>query len=362
VRQAAAALAQLPSLQALHLEGAECAVPTALAAQVTGLTRLSVCADLTTPVTVEQQLTIAAQNEGLGSLSIVSRHPRGQVLQPGLLQKVLTSCTGLTQLTLDTQTLDDQGLEVLLTHGTSITDLTLGETSLTTSKADRACSWQKLELHNGHLQEYAYLPLRGVQQHQVTFCGVPHSLGSYYIKRPNAQLPDLLRQATTNLASCPAWAKAPPSELLLHGDAPDLTSAQQVQLLQALAPVAGRHVTKLKLDALLQLGGAEAEALAGSFAGSLTSLHLDSVTLLDDFWRPLAQHFHNLQELCLLSYAKADAMSVATYLVKFSCCPSHWLNASIECFQEKDAVHLQTCVDAWGLENIQLDVKAAEEY
>jgi hypothetical protein len=46
------------------------------------------------------------------------------VLQPDLLQRVLTSCTGLTQLQLTGVWIDDQGLEVLLTHGTSITDLT----------------------------------------------------------------------------------------------------------------------------------------------------------------------------------------------------------------------------------------------
>jgi hypothetical protein len=279
-----------------------------------------------------------------------------QGLQPDLLRQVLTSCTGLTQLTLITQKLNDQGLGVLLTHGTSITDLTLGRSSLTTSKADWACNWRKLVLHNPTLQELAYLPLKSVQQLQDLRHGGPAPFVELDLPSdtPAAQLPDLLRQATTNLASCPAWAKAPPTELRLYGG--DFTSAQRVQLLQALAPVAGRHVSRLVLWIDTELGAAEAEAIAGSFAGGLTYLSLISSTLLDSFWRPLAERFPSLQELYLDFLIQANAMSVATYLVMFSCCASHVLDVSINCFREEEAARLQSCVDAWGRENIHLHV------
>jgi hypothetical protein len=357
VQHTAAALAQLPGLQALHLEEAGPQAPVKLAERCTGLTSLSIKTEQA--VLGEQQVAVAAQNQGLRSLGLMSRQLSAQRLQPDLLQKVLSSCTALTQLTLTCGRVDDQG--VLLTHGTSITDLTLGNTSLTTSKADWPCSWHKLKLRYATLQDLAYVPLRSVQELRVTRNGSPWALGQFDLpsRTPAAQLLRLLRQATTNLASCPAWVKAPPSELALVVRVSGLTAAQGLQLLRALAPVAGRHVTKLRLEAPMQLGQAEVEAIASSFAGSLTSLHLRSATLHDSFWKPLAQHFPNLQELLLEVGIKADVMSVAMYLAMVSCrqSASHQrLHADIGCFYESDATHLQACVAAWGLENIHLDV------
>jgi hypothetical protein len=298
----------------------------------------------------EQQFAVAAQNQGLRSLSLMNRGLPQRVLQPDLLQKVLTSCTGLTQLVLTCGRVDDQGLRVLLTHGTSITELTLGSTILTTSKADWPCSWRKLSIY-GTLQEFAYLPFSSVQQLVVRTGYQPPAVEvTLPHDTPAAQLPDLMHQASHNFASCPAWFTAPPPELLLCGDPQDLTSAQRVQMLQALAPVAGRHVSKLVLHVKVQLGGAEVEALANHLAGSLTSLHLDRATLHDSFWKPLAQHFPHLQELCLGSSLTANVASVAMYLgaSSFSRLPGR--HARIGCFSGPDAVHLRDCVTAWGLE------------
>jgi hypothetical protein len=112
-------------------------------------------------------------------------------MQPHLLCKVLTSCTGLTQLALTCGRVDDQGLGVLLTHGTSITDVRLGWTSLTTSKTDWACSWRKLSFE-GTLQEFANLPLKSVQQLKViSYCGFDKGLGSFPPASGNPQ-PGLL--------------------------------------------------------------------------------------------------------------------------------------------------------------------------
>jgi hypothetical protein len=345
-------------LQAVRLDEPE---PTGIAGHLTGLTSLSIRTD-GQAVLGEQQAAVAAQNQGLRSLALLcDRYPERK-LQPDLLRQVLTSCTRLTQLDLHNLVVDDQGLEVLLTHGTSITDLTLGKSRLTASKADRACSWRRLVLGYGTLQEYAYLPLKSVQLLQevrrrpapVVELDLPFDV-------PAAQPPDLLHQATTNLASCPAWAKAPPSQLTLSGYPQGLTSAQRVQLLDALAPVAGRHVRELRLGVRVQLGGAEVEALAASFAGSLKSLHLDSATLLDSFWTPLAQRFPNLQQLCLGRDIKAGVTSLAMYLATFSCSASHVLDVSIECFGEEEAEQLQSSADAWSLENIRLHVEPDTE-
>jgi hypothetical protein len=360
VQHAAVALARLPGLQALHLEGADLPVHTALAARMTGLTCLHLRTDKKEAVLDEQQAAVVVQNRSLRSLSLVNTRLSEQVLHPDLVQRMLTSCTGVTQLTLSSQCLDDQGLGVLLTHGTSITDLTLGDTYLTTSKADWACSWRNLSIY-GVLWEYAYLPLKSVQQLKVTSA----SLGQLELPSDTvhpAQLPNILHKATRNLASCPAWVRSPPSELALVAAASTLNSAERVQLLQALAPVAGGHVSKLKLCCKMQLGQDEAEALAGSIADSLIPLHLDWATVHDSFWKPLAQRFPNLQELCLDSGLKADVISVATYLAMFSAGASQQLRARIECFNAEDALYLYECVDEWGLENIDLDVAAAPPF
>jgi hypothetical protein len=363
VQRAAVALAQLPDLQILHLEGPDPLPP--IAEHLTGLTSLDIITEGT--ALDEQQVTVAAQNQGLRSLTLGSDGKPEQVLQPDLLQRVLTSCTGLTQLTL-TLGVDDQGLGVLLTHGTSITDLMLGNTSLTTSKADWACSWRKLTLCDGVLKEFAYLPLRTVQELQVR----PLRLWAHETLEPlvglslpkgipTAQLPDLLHQATTNLASCPAWAEALPSELRLSGAAEYLDSAQGLQLLQALAPVAGRHVSKLFLDLKMDLGQAEVEALADALAGSLTHLHLNSATLHATFWRSLAQHFPNLQELYLDSNLRAAAMDLAVYLAMLSSKgqPTPDIKVEVFMFREKDERHLKACVAAWGLQDINMDCRGA---
>jgi hypothetical protein len=63
----------------------------------------------------------------------------------------------------------------------------------------------------------------------------------------------LLRQAASNLAGCPAWKKQPASDVYLRGDTrwddrsdyddvidePDINFEQRIQLMEALAPLAG---------------------------------------------------------------------------------------------------------------------------
>jgi hypothetical protein len=361
VPQAAVALAQLPGLQALHLEGPDSLVPVAL--HLTGLTSLTI--ETERAARDELPIAVVTQNQGLRSLNLVYGSVTGQLLQPDLLQEVLTSCISLTQLALHNLIVYDQGMSVLLTHGTSITDLTLGRTSLTTSKAHWACCWRKLVLHQRTLPEFAYLPLKSVQHLQVGYdkqaSWVQLDLPSDI---PPAQLPDLVQKATTNLASCPAWAKAPPTQLLLSGHPQDLTTAQQVQLLKALAPAAGRHVSKLFLDVEMQLGQAEVDTLANLLSGSLTSLHLDSATLHDSFWRPLAQHFPNMQELCLNSGIKAAAVDVEMYLASFTSSTPRRLDIHIEAyvFDEQGCLRLKACVDAQGLDSIRLTIQPPEYY
>jgi hypothetical protein len=280
---------------------------------------------------------------------------------------MLTSCTGLTQLTVLHEGLDDQGLGVLLTHGTSIKDMTLGRTHLTTSKAHWPCSWQKLTLSDATLPEYAYLPLKSVQQLGNVLSLRQAPLGRLPLPGDGevAQLPSLLHQAATNLASCPGWTKAAPSELELYGPVSlsGLTSAQRVELLQALAPVAATHVQSLKLEVDMQLGRGEVEVLGNILGGSLTSLYLGGATLMDSFWKPLAERFPHLQKLYLASTTKTVAVNLAMYLATVSCCSTDVLEISIAEYvlSTEDSLQLKASVEAWGLQDIRLTFEELEE-
>jgi hypothetical protein len=154
VKHAATLLAQLPGLQALHVTGT--CMPAGFAEHLSGLTSLTISTD---NKGLAAQVATVEQNRGLRSLTIQSGWFSGQLLQPDLLQQVLTSCTNLTQLSIADSGIDDQGLYVLLTQGTRITDLTLGGTCFTTSMAGWPCSWRELTLSFATLQEFAYLPL-----------------------------------------------------------------------------------------------------------------------------------------------------------------------------------------------------------
>jgi hypothetical protein len=162
LQHAAVVLGQLPSLKALHLEGgAFTARGWMLAEHLTQLTSLDLKSPLGNLIFSAQLAAVIIGNAGLQRLALNSAATA--VIQTTSLQQVLTSCRELTHLALENGSIDDQGLDVLLQHGTNITHLTLGDSNLTVSKSDRQAPWQELQLPRFTLAQLAYLPVKSVK-------------------------------------------------------------------------------------------------------------------------------------------------------------------------------------------------------
>jgi hypothetical protein len=360
VKHAASTLARLPHLQDLLLVGP--GVSVSIAAHLTGLTSLILGNDADT----DQMFKVAAQNTGLVQLRF-AWSPTLPLFMGSHQRTLLSTCTSLTQLDIAGFHIDGQVLDLLLSHCPSITDLTLGATTLDSSRADRQCSWRKLRLRGpreGSLLQLAYLPLRSVQE-LVEGCGV--LLGSLYLPPPDAvpaaQLPSLLQHAASNLATCPAWIHAAPARLSLRGGGQRLAANQ---LFQALAPLGAGHVAEMtiELQGHLQLGSAEMRALASSVGGGLQTLRLSNCTLLGAFWRALAHHFTHLSYLDLSSEVRLPDVwegvtDIAMYLSLRSC---SWtqpmlLKISAGVLQLETQLQLEEHVSRWQLPNIALETE-----
>jgi hypothetical protein len=355
----AAALAQLPCLRALELDG-----NVHIATSITNLTSLDVC---THPACIDTLLTrVLPNNPQLGTLSVTHTGYPPTLLQPDMVSSALLSCTNLTTLKLHSSlALDDDGLSQLLLHGTSITELELGTTALTASKADWACSWKKLTIYN-RLQELAFLPLATVDQ-LVTHTHLgPSALRYLCLPQdvPPAELPALLGQACHNLASCSACTRAPPPQLVLRGNAAALTQEQRLQLLHALTPLQPWRMTGFQLDIAMTLGAAEVETLASALPHSLTFLELNSITLLDPCWRSFSDHLPGLQTLSLGSQLATSALNAAMYLAHRQKTAPHCLQLHIRTDTFSDdysGTRLLQSIHLWSLPNVSLHVHDAEE-
>jgi hypothetical protein len=161
VDAAASALARLPSLTAFNLMWGW--VPLRVASQLPGLTHLDVPVCEEVPAADVELVTIAARNPGLQSLTLAASDAP---LSHGTLKSLLTSCANIRVLDLSSIAITDQHLDILLRHGTNITDLTLGDLKPTVSRAGSTCRWQRLWLTwpPDILDGLAYLPLKSVQE------------------------------------------------------------------------------------------------------------------------------------------------------------------------------------------------------
>jgi hypothetical protein len=369
IGNAAHSVARLPHLRSLALEGS--GVPIETAAQLTSLTNLIIYNHNNT-TDVEKIFRLAGQNKGLQRLELSGKAPP---LQAGHLLTLFSDCMSLTQLNVSAAEIDGQALDVLLTHSTRVTDLTLGAINLDSSRAHRQCSWRKLsllDLHDELLMQLAHLPLRTVQD--LNYWGFRSGWGCFNLPGPAAvpaaQLPSLLHEAATNLATCPAWIHAPPSKLSLWGGGQQLTADQRVQLFHALAPLAAPHVTemRLNLDGQLQLSSAEIQALADSIGSDPPKLSLHNCSLSGTFWKALANHFPQLSSLDLCEGVRASANDIAAYL---SMCSSSArqatgmrLKAHPDILDAESQLRLQEHINHWQLHlhNITCEVVDPDDY
>jgi hypothetical protein len=115
----AAALASLPNLKTFELVNR---APAGLAAQMTGLTLLTIVTD-TSEQEFRDAVATAAHNPGLRKLTVADYMVGPASADASLLQHLLQSCTTLTLLELPETIINQQGLDVLLQYGTCIINL-----------------------------------------------------------------------------------------------------------------------------------------------------------------------------------------------------------------------------------------------
>jgi hypothetical protein len=305
----------------------------------------------------EQMLKVAGQNTGLVQLEFHRSHAQPPFMT-GHQRTLLSTCTSLTQLHIAGFHIDGQALDLLLTHCTSITDLTLGRITLDSSRADRQCSWRKLTLRGSFdttLLQLTYLPLRAVQElwdpfvNTGTLCLPPPDVV------PTTQLPSLLRQAATNLATCPAWIRTPPSQIRLSwGKGHELGAEQRVQLFKALVPLGVGHVTEMviSLEEQLELGCMEVQALVSSIGDSLQTLRLANCTLLGTFWKALAQHLPHLSYLDLYSNVATSVIDITVYLTLQSSSSTQPMRLEVDqgVLDAQSRLQLEQHISSWQLE------------
>jgi hypothetical protein len=307
---AATALAQLPSLKACHVQGGS--VPLCIASQLTALTSLEGGLEARVPPPNTQLVKAVSRNKGLQSLS-VGFNASG-LLSAEMLQCLLNSCTNLTELDLQHHQINDQGLDILLQHGTNISRLTLSAVHITRSRADSTCRWQRLRFEHSPdvLAGLAYLPLRSVQELE-TFVDA----GTLHLQlTPSPQLIPLLQQAVSNLKGCPAWQKQPAGRILFYTFLPETFSgAQKLQLFSALSPLGGPHLQHLGIAIKgVEYGPQVPQVLASSLGSTLKSLSLHRGIVKPSFWPALSQHLPRLRKLGFAYKVHVSTEGMIAYL------------------------------------------------
>jgi hypothetical protein len=160
-----------------------------------------------------------------------------------------------------------------------------------------------------------------------------------YERVASDELPQLVQRAASNLAGCPAWRMKPEPWIALirraSAEQSSFSPQQRVQLLQALAPLGGPHVTGFELglcDSDMIVGRQELLALASSLGRGLNQLHLRFCTLPAEFWRALDDAL--------------PALSVLRLSAGVSCSPAHM---AIFCTRRAtSSLNIQLSSGLWG--------------
>jgi hypothetical protein len=357
---AAAALAQLSGLKELSLipRDYDDLGAASLAQQMSGLTALWMDGYYTDGFH-SAIAKAAAHNPNLQDLQV--GHEDGEGPTAAQLADLLAACPSLTVLNMELADFDDEGLEVLLTHGSNITSLNLSSFfELQSSFAERACRWQTLRLRLADALVLARLPLRTVTQLTIGSPNSPLELDLPLETMPAEQLPLILRQAATNLASCPAWQAGSKSKISLEGDPGPIPKPQdtltvfggqqRIQLFEALAPLGGPAVKQVEVSirgATFQWGRPEVQALARSLGGQVTSLELSYCSLQSDFWVALDECFPALTSLHLELRVTCSAPHVALF------CGARAAGRPF-------TLRLKATADFWGVEGVYSAVQGEQ--
>jgi hypothetical protein len=362
VTAAAAALGRLPSLQSLHIKGT---LPLSIAYNLTRLTSLGGWVKINFGSADDDLLNTVTRNSQLGRLTVHASLLPNLLVPGGYLMRLLPICAPLTELDLTDTTLDDEGVDVLLKHGTNIQQLTLGNARLTLKRTDRTARWQRLKLTSVTvLTQLAYLPLKSVQV--LTFGHAPGTLPlALTAETPAVVLLPLLHQAISNLLTCPAWHKQPATRILLytHSSAtygPGVVfDSYRLPLFSLLARIGGPHVQHLSLSMAGLLGRGDVEVLARSLGGNLTSLYLRRCNIQPTFWPALSQHFPSLKRLAIGRNRGIAVHGIVPYLQTV---PKQFTLCMAPDALELSVINeLRDCLHAWQLQRVQLSSQEPEE-
>jgi hypothetical protein len=320
------------------------------ASQLTALTSLGGGLEADVPFPDTQLAKAVSRNKGLQSLTFKSA---SLPLAAEMLQHLLMSRTTLTRLEFF-RPITEEGLDILLQHGTNITDLTLGNVEITTSRADYPCRWQRLRFSglSTVLAELAYLPLKSVQELQTTT-----ESGTLKLPlTPPSQPVPLLQQAASNVKTCPAWQKQPATRIVFYTyPSFAIPDAQKLQLFSALSPLGGPHLQHLGIYIKVEFGEQEVQVLARSLGSTLKSLSLHRGIIKPSFWPALSQHLPHLQKLGFAYKVNVSIVGMLTYLHKvvqpFTLCIGPGV------LPHQHITDLTGSIDAWQLQGVSLKLE-----
>jgi hypothetical protein len=245
---------------------------------------------------------------------------------PAHIQPFIPTIAQLRSFSLQAE-IDQEGFDVLLAHATQLTYLSCDWLELAQDRSASACTWREVVIAQAHhsLDTLAHLPL-----HSLTRLCFNGDWSEGRTQEKDLELPSacpklkcstfepeefhstvqLLRQALSNLARCPAWQSSGPAvHLCILMDADGFPSDSCAQLFPALATLASKQV---QLD--VDIWGAHLRAsdiqLLGSILGpNLTHLTVENLLLSQDLWPAVWAHLPGLQQLELRGEDEAEAPS-----------------------------------------------------
>jgi hypothetical protein len=384
---AAAALAQLPSLRALALDDG---TPLGFVSQLTTLTALSLTgrsepfADL---------VAAAAQQPHLHTVELGTSHSAGDTVAPELLSQLLSSCRSLASLDIHHH-ISQEGLEVLMQLGRNISSVRARSIqAIHQVQPGQYFKWRSLELYGPESADVRYLAHLALQA--VPGVALRHGLGGLGLPVhvvPPAHLPSLLAAAATNIAAHAARHPSssntsqlssigvfsmPPSTPGGASVAPHAWGAEsRGSLFQALTPLGGRHVRSFSLTMetgqCFKMGAEELHALSSSLGKSITEIFLEvsssstqqgpGIILEPSFWPALRTCFPALTKLTLVdvsvgSHASSGSDLVANIVmcaqaspapISFHLSPGLWQRVGSK-------TELERALVAWGLHHVTLE-------
>jgi hypothetical protein len=351
----------MPNLKSLHLAGSMQAALLSV-----GLTQLRSLSLHSVPEQLSKIVPLSLSIPHLRSISLRESRDYGVTLQPEILLQLMTGCPFLEELDIDAAVCQ-QGLDILLSAGTQLRKVEVGDIQILESRADMPCSWKELSL-NWDVEEgnevtpgallLAYLPMKSLNTFWPT--GLQGSLELPLHIVPVKDLPDIVHRAATNLAESPAWNGGTEYGVTVKGDPCDrvpegisFSEAIRVQILDALAPLQGTgELTVSVANPEFKIGQPEIKAIGRSLHDKLHTMAIWHCTLDQSAWPVMMESLPALTQL-ELGKGVHGAMTVAD-IALFASRTTRQLTLRLwhEMYDQLDAGKVQDALKGWGITNL----------